>query len=195
MARPLVHDRDRILDAARELALDQGGRAATIEAIAAASGASSGSLYHRFGSRDGVLLAVLERAVARFADPFVRALAEPDPRAAALAGARRVVRFARQHRADATLLVSVRPTDLLVADPVRSPAYDAVDEAVRGLARRLIGSADGAAAQRVRLAVVDLPYGALRRTLVFGLPLPRTLEQDVAVACAAVLDGLRNGGA
>ena len=76
-----------LLDAARDLAVAGGVPAATGAAIAKVTGASSGSIYHRFGSRGGVLIAAWQRAVKTFQDGFVVALAEPDPRDAALAAA------------------------------------------------------------------------------------------------------------
>lgn len=55
MPRAVAHDAGAILDAARGLVLEGGPRAAGVAAIAAASGAPVGSIYHRFGSRDGLL--------------------------------------------------------------------------------------------------------------------------------------------
>ncbi len=66
MARTRLHSDDVVLDAAAELALASGARSASVSAIASRSGAPVGSLYHRFGSRDGVLRAAWERAVRRF---------------------------------------------------------------------------------------------------------------------------------
>ena len=52
MAPPRKHETDVILDAARALVLEGGPRAASVAAIAAASGAPAGTLYHRFGNRE-----------------------------------------------------------------------------------------------------------------------------------------------
>ena len=66
MAPPRKHETDVILDAARALVLDGGPRAASVAAIAKASGAPAGTLYHRFGNRDGILTAAWLRALERF---------------------------------------------------------------------------------------------------------------------------------
>lgn len=66
MAPPRKHETDVILDAARALVLDGGPRAASVAAIAKTSGAPAGTLYHRFGNRDGVLTAAWLRALERF---------------------------------------------------------------------------------------------------------------------------------
>ena len=63
MAPPRKHETDVILDAARDLVLRGGPRAAGVAAIAEASGAPVGTLYHRFGNRDGILSAIWLRIV------------------------------------------------------------------------------------------------------------------------------------
>jgi AcrR family transcriptional regulator len=55
MARPELHRADRILDSARELVLEGGARAATIDGIVSASGAPKGSIYHRFATLNELL--------------------------------------------------------------------------------------------------------------------------------------------
>ena len=66
MAPPRKHETDVILDAARTLVLSEGPRAASVAAIAATSGAPAGTLYHRFGNRNGILTAAWLRALERF---------------------------------------------------------------------------------------------------------------------------------
>src|ERR1700684_2523670 len=66
MAPPRKHETDVILDAARALVLAGGPRAASVAAIAKSSGAPAGTLYHRFGNRDGILTAAWLRALERF---------------------------------------------------------------------------------------------------------------------------------
>lgn len=50
--------RRQILDAALQIFLQQGVDRATIDEIRAASGASSGSIYHHFGSKEAIALAL-----------------------------------------------------------------------------------------------------------------------------------------
>jgi hypothetical protein len=63
-----------------------------------------------------------------------------------------------------------------------------VERAVVALARRLYGRPTRAALDRTLLAVFDLPYGAARRYLISGAPLPKALRADVSRAVAAVID-------
>ena len=55
--------RDSILDAAQALFLAHGYAGTTIADIRDASGASTGSIYHAFGSKEGIALALVQRAV------------------------------------------------------------------------------------------------------------------------------------
>ena len=63
-----------------------------------------------------------------------------------------------------------------------------VERAVVQLARRLYGRRSRAALDRTLLAVFDLPYGAARRYLVTGMPLPSGFRKDLASAVGAVID-------
>ena len=185
MARPRSHSPDTVLDAARAIVLRDGARAATVAAIARASGAPTGSLYHAFGSRDALLAAAWERAARRSQARWVEAAQGPDPVAAGVAMALSLLAFAREHREDCRLLLGMRVEDL-----VDGPAPDLetlnapVVETVAALARRLGGPS---ARERVVLATVDLPYGAIRRRLLGGKPPPRALDGPLAAAARAVL--------
>lgn len=59
----------------RDLVLAGGPRAVSVAAIAAASGAPVGTLYHRFETRDGILAAAWLRALERFQQPLLEAYA------------------------------------------------------------------------------------------------------------------------
>src|SRR5215218_1990560 len=108
MPRPQLHPTDGMLDAARDLLLEDGSRSATIEAIAQASGAPTGSIYHRFGSRDELIARLWMRAVYRSQASFVAALERDDAKEAALAAAMSIVEFCEENPADARLLASFR---------------------------------------------------------------------------------------
>lgn len=196
MAPPRKHDTDRILDATRDLVLAGGPRAVSVAAIAAASGAPVGTLYHRFATRDGILAAAWLRGLERFRQPLIDAHAAggEDPVAAGTAMAAAAVRFAETHPDDARLLLAVRRDDLLDATPdealrERLAAMNApLEEALRDLARRLHGRADARALDNVTRAVVDLPYAAVRRHAQAGAHLPRWLVRDVAAAARVLLE-------
>ncbi|HSD11381.1 MAG TPA: TetR/AcrR family transcriptional regulator [Candidatus Binatia bacterium] len=58
--------RDRILDAAEHLVAERGYTAASISLISKASGLPASSIYWHFGSKEGLLAAVVERAAGRW---------------------------------------------------------------------------------------------------------------------------------
>jgi AcrR family transcriptional regulator len=60
-----VRSRERVLDAAERLMAEHGYTAATVAALTEAAGIPMSSIYHYFGSKDGVLQAVLERGSKR----------------------------------------------------------------------------------------------------------------------------------
>jgi AcrR family transcriptional regulator len=66
--------RRRILDVALELFLEVGVEASSIEDVRRRSGASVGSLYHRFGSKEGIAAAVYVDALRHYQREFVAAL-------------------------------------------------------------------------------------------------------------------------
>ena len=66
MARPRTHDIDSLLDAAERLLAVNGSSAVTVRALARATGAPSGTLYHAFGSRADLLGRMWLRAAERF---------------------------------------------------------------------------------------------------------------------------------
>jgi AcrR family transcriptional regulator len=193
MGRPQIYSQEAILDAARGLVLEAGARSATINAIAKASGAPKGSIYHRFASLNELLAEMWIRAVERSQQDFIDALAEPDAMAAAIAGALSIHDFAQREPADAQLLASLRREDLF--NRVKTPRLRRqlvelnrpLQAALPELARRLFGDATRDAIERTVCAVVDLPIGATRRHLIARSPLPETLREQLAAAVRAAL--------
>jgi AcrR family transcriptional regulator len=193
MTRRAQHRIDDILDAARGLVLERGARSATVDAIASASGAPVGSLYYRFGSRDGLVGELWIRAVRRSQAAFLDALGHPDPEQAAVDAALSIHDFVARHRDDARLLVSFRREDLLHG--ARSPKSirtlqdlnRPIEERLNDLTRRLFKRVTAENVQRTTLAVIDIPFGVLRRHLVAGNELPSGLREQLEAAVRAVL--------
>lgn len=191
MAPPRKHETDVILDAARALVLRGGPRAAGVAAIAEASGAPVGTLYHRFGNRDGILSGIWLRALDRFQSRAMAAGAD-SALGSAVAMAVSAIEFAREFPDDAQLLLTIRPADLLDADT----GGDLVDtitarnaplsERIREFAIELYGGDDPRSVDAVTRAVVDLPYSAVRR---HSDGVPPWLAGDLATAVRALLTG------
>jgi AcrR family transcriptional regulator len=157
------------------------------------SGAPTGSIYHRFGSRDELVTRLWMRAVRRSQAAFLDAVDVDDPALAAVSGGMSIFDFCRAQPRDARLLVSFRYEDLVRAAP-QGPLADElrelnrpVEAAVAGLARALHGRATPAAVGHVLLVVFDLPYGAVRRHLIAGVDPPQRLRADLERALRGAL--------
>jgi AcrR family transcriptional regulator len=71
-----MKSRELVLDAAERVMAEDGFEAATLARVVAESGIPMSSVYHYYGSKDGILLAVMQRGAERFfAD-----LPDPDER-------------------------------------------------------------------------------------------------------------------
>jgi AcrR family transcriptional regulator len=71
-----ARSREAVLDAAERLMAEHGYEAATVAGLVKEAGIPPSSIYHYFGSKEGVLLAVMERGARR----FFEALPIPDRR-------------------------------------------------------------------------------------------------------------------
>ncbi|GHE68520.1 putative transcriptional regulator, TetR family protein [Streptomyces longispororuber] len=193
MARPPRYDSGRFLDAAVRLAAEAGPAAVTMAAVAKAVGAPSGSVYHRFASRPALLAEVWLRTVEDFQEGWFAALGDggQGPRAAARAAAVHVVAWSRaQPRAAALLLYG--PADFGQGGwPEESEARArAGHERVRTALAELcadLGEDGARAAERVALAVVDVPLTIVRRHLRRGEDLPPYAEQLAGDSALALL--------
>lgn len=192
MAPPRKHETGVILDATRALVLDGGPRAASVAAIAKSSGAPAGTLYHRFGNRNGILTAAWLRALQRFQTRAMAAEADT-PMETAVAMAVACIGFTRELPEDARLLLTIRPGDLLDGEPDTAfsetlAAMNApLNQRIGTLARQLFGSSNARSVDVVARAVADLPYAVVRRH-AHDEPMPRWLEADVAASVRAVLE-------
>jgi AcrR family transcriptional regulator len=61
-----VRSRELVLDAAERVMADDGFEAATVARVVKEAGIPMSSVYHYYGSKDGILLAVMERGAERF---------------------------------------------------------------------------------------------------------------------------------
>jgi AcrR family transcriptional regulator len=65
-------NRTRILSAARSLLAEHGVEALTMQAVASAAGVGKGTVFHRFGDRDGLTGALIDEYMREFQDNFLR---------------------------------------------------------------------------------------------------------------------------
>jgi AcrR family transcriptional regulator len=192
MPMPARYSTDELLDAALALFAEGGLHAVTMAGVARAVGAPSGSLYHRFAGRPALVASLWLRAVDRFQDGYLAALTSPDPAEAAHRAAAHVLHWVRERPAEALLLLTHGPDDVLEPDtPVEfSARHDAarrrLDDALARLRSRLPGKVSPT---RLRFIIIDLPYAAVRPYLQQGKPLPAEVDRLVAETLDALLPG------
>src|SRR5262245_45706199 len=159
MPRLSEYDADQIVMAARRLIAANGPGAATIGAIARAVGAPTGSIYHRFRSRDVLLAEVWLRAATAFQAEFFRRLAGCPPRRAGLAGALYMAERVREDPSEARLLLVHRREDFIdrgwparLTRQARALGHQ-IDSALGNFSRRLTGRTDWRTVRIVTFAV------------------------------------------
>lgn len=176
MGRKSTFD-DRHVFAALGRLLAEHGQA-TIADVRDATGLTTGSLYHRFGSREGLMAAAWLDTVEAFQERFVAAL-DGKGIAAGVEAALTTPRFCRDEPDLALVLVCCRPSEFLAED---TPA--ALRQRVDGINKRTEVALARYAARihrphlACRLALVGFPLGAVR------LYLPR---QRVPVSVDSVI--------
>jgi len=158
----------------------------TIDALTAETGLSMGSIYHRFGSRDGLLAEAWLNAVGRFQARFLDALA-PNTLGAALDAALATPNFCRSNRGEAVLLTCCRRSEFLLPDTpadLRSRIEKSNVAAVRAI--RAFAAAVDRPLLACRLALIAYPLGAVRLYLP-SRPVPTMLDAEIAKAVRAAL--------
>lgn len=194
MGRQPRFDEGDILEAALHRIAAQGPGAATIAGIAGDLGAPTGSLYHRFRSKD-LLIATLWLDVAEeFQEGFLSVLGGGDPVEAGRSAILWSLDWCRRNPERARLLMLHRRSELLEGewpDEVvgRAAALAGRAEAgMRRFAKRRLGSGSKPALWRVRLALVDLPIGAARSDIEERRVPSHDLDGLLPAAADAILD-------
>ncbi|MCT1478860.1 TetR/AcrR family transcriptional regulator [Microbacterium sp. p3-SID336] len=170
MGRAAKYSDQSILDAALTVITEEGVAAATVTAIAQRLGAPSGSIYHRFPSRDLLLATLWLRTVQEFQQGFLAALDDEEPLTAARAAVRHTLEWSAAHPSQAAVLALYRREDLIARWPDElgaelSGLNDAVGRAIRRFAAAHFGVADAETLGRARFALVQIPYAAVRDAL------------------------------
>lgn len=194
MGRPAKYSSDDILDTAAELVAEGGPNMATVAAIAARLDAPSGSLYHRFASRDLLVAHLWIRLVKEAQTGFVEALGIEDLDEAAVQASLHIPRWSRQNLAKAQVLLLHRRSDLVERWPDElgdelSVLNDDVAAAMTSYTRRHFGTTSQRARRSVSFALVDVPYAAVRSYLHAGVAPPKHVDELVLRTCRCILTG------
>jgi AcrR family transcriptional regulator len=197
MPRPPKFSEAEIIDAAGAVVACDGPDAATIGAIGARLAAPSGSIYHRFATRDVLLGRLWLQKAAFFQDRFVAALGDPDPRAAGLAAALSIAGAARADLRAARIMLLHRREDFLsdqwpadiAAEAARLGAQ--TETALRQISRRLFGRVTPRTLRLASFAMVDVPLAAVRRHVAANEAPPPIVDELVRTAYRALIPGER----
>ena len=195
MARPTKHDPQQLVDAAIELYAEKGAAAVTMTAVAARVGAPNGSMYHRFPGRSSLMAAMWLRSVGSMHEAVHGAVGDTgrigeDPIAAAGEAAAALCQWCVEQPAMAAVLFAGRaaydPDTWSEADREAADADQREFDAHAGdLVRALL--ADGVPRAVVDLALIDLPYAAVRRYLAERVAVPPAMTEVTRGAVIAVL--------
>lgn len=194
MARRRLHSLDDLLDVAEQLVIGRDPAGLTLRSLAASSGASNGTIYHAFRSKDELLARVWLRATERLGTAIAAAVdGVRRDEAAVVAASIAPVAFTRQHRASAHLFFEQRSDQLFSADLPPEVVAD-LDAQHRRLTTLLIDLAtavwdrkDAVAVDTVATCIVDIPGGIIRRALLEDRAISAATERRIEAAVNAIL--------
>jgi AcrR family transcriptional regulator len=193
MGRKAIFERRDMTGAALRLVADRGPQAVTVAALAREVGAPTGSIYHRYRSREQLLAELWMDVVEGFQDGFAANLAVANDVESAVEAARFMASWTREHPLEARLLMLHRRQDFVTGEwppelADRSAALEPqLGSALRAFAQRAFGCADADIMARLRYALLDAPFGCIRPYLQARKPLPPVVDDLVATTARAVL--------
>lgn len=193
MSRLAKFSHEQILGVTARLISRGGPGHATMARIADALQAPTGSIYHRFSSRNVLLGEVWLRAAQAFQNDFIELLSAPCPWDAGLAAALFVPARVRQEPADARNLLLHRREDFFSdgwPPEMSARAVELkrqVDAALRSFSRRLLGRADAQALRTVAYALVEAPLAAVLPHLRANEAPPPYVEPLIRATYTAVM--------
>lgn len=194
MPRLAKFDEGRILDAAAKLVASRGPNAATVAAIGSALGAPSGSIYHRFRSRDALLGRLWLSKATIFQDRWAAALQIADPIEAGLQAALSMPQVVREDLNGARVMLLYRREDFVSDEWPSEMKAEAealgrqVKDGLSDMARRLFGRDSAAARRTTAFATIDIPYSAVRRYVSESAAPPAHVDALISRAYHAVVD-------
>jgi AcrR family transcriptional regulator len=189
MGRKAHFDKEHFVQAAMEILSKGSPNDVTMQAVAERAGGPIGSLYHRFASRDHLMAEVWITVVEKFQAGFLEKLVKNDIKGAAL----HTPQWVRQHLSEARVLLLHRREDLITGDwPEEMKDRAArlaqeLDEGLRTFIKRHFSDADSDQGIRIKFALIDVPFGSVRRYLDSGREIPPLVDDLVLETVAAIL--------
>lgn len=182
-AEQAARSRDALVGAAARLFAERGYRGASVQAIGEEAGVSRGSIFWHFGSKEGLLFAVVENAF----EDWRREVLLPDVGAARGAGAVRAgIRAHRRFletRGQEIRLLFVLLFEALGPQPALAPEFASLHRGLREMAAGLIGDSAERGEMRDDVdpkAIAAIVVGALGGLAYQWLLDPAALDLDRA---------------
>lgn len=196
MGRKALFQRRDMTGAALRLVAERGPQAVTVAALAKEVGAPTGSIYHRYRSRDELLAELWMDVVEGFQSAFVASLEAAHDLDGAVATARFMPAWTREHPLETRLLLLHRRQDFVAGDwpadlAARATALEPqLGSALRAFAQRAFGHAEADTMARLRYALLDAPFGAIKPYVQARKRVPLLVDELVTATARAVLSSI-----
>ena len=184
MGRPSSFLDETVFAAVANCLVEQGE--VRLQAVTSMARVSTGSIYHRFGSREGLMATAWLDAVGAFQDRFLAALEAPAT-SPGLAAALVTPAFCRDEVARALILTTGRRSEMMSdkAPPDMRARLDQLNGRSR-VGLETFAREQGLPIERVRLALIGIPLGAVRLYLP-DKAVPESVDGDIGTAVAPLL--------
>ncbi len=191
MGRRAVHSTESLLDCAAGLFAAGGIRNLTFGALSRESGASNGSIHHRFPTREALLADLWMRTIGRFYSGYRDTLGVDPDATRAVEASVWIVHWCREHLSEAMILqAGVQIFAPSTWPPEQRAALDKHLDELTIYAKRIIPvimSTTSANASEVSFVLVDLPMAVLRSDLQRGEVPPVKAEDLVRGLAVKIL--------
>jgi AcrR family transcriptional regulator len=193
MGRKAIFERGEMRGAALRLVADRGPQAVTVADLARETGAPTGSIYHRYRSREHLLAELWMDVVEAFQAGFVARLAVAKDLEGAIDAARFMVSWTDEHPLETRLLLLHRRQDFVAGEWPEALAGRAaalepqLGSALRAYSLRAFGRADADTTARLRYALLDAPFGAIKPYVQARKRLPPVIDELIVTTARAVL--------
>lgn len=191
MGRP-AFDNAQFLTAARELAIERGPAAVTVDLVLRRLKAPKGSFYHRFGSRDALLGELWLKSALAYQQGFIAAIDAGDGVGAAL----HAPAWARQHLDDACLLLLYSREDFIsgnwpaaLQEAVRDQAARVAD-GLKRFARQTFSGTGPLQMRRAAFVLLDVPLAAVKPHLKRREIPPPLVDELIRRTFDAIVTGM-----
>jgi len=194
MSRTPKYSREKIIDAA-QAAVFEHGLDVTLLQIARRIGAPTGSIYHRFSSREELMVTLWVRAIKRWHNRLYEIMeAGLEPNETLIDMAAETARYCRAYPDEARAMTLYRHTNLLVScSPAMIKEVASINDEIFGRLTELAfmrypaRAGDPELVYLVFTAVNQLAYGLIRPYIGSTDPIPEWMDELIRLASNAAL--------